>query len=214
MIYIFDDRAQRRKDNEEKLREFSNLITFKTITLTPEMSVEDWIIDSMENPECIIFHKSYVFEDKNITDDTVWYLFTYYDVPIVIFSGGTEGSNKGDKKIIMNADLMYQNLPYFLQNFKENEKINIDTLLWGKQYKLNAILQFQNEISKDYFILNNPENYVEDIPKLTRIIRLKCKTINEENLGNNIIAEINSHIRITWHDVADIIDNQIKNISK
>lgn len=144
MIYIFDDRAQRRKDNEESLRRYSDYIKFMTVNLIPGKSIEESIIDSIDNPECIIFHKSYVFEDQSVSFENIRELFMSFDVPIVIFSGGLEGNNKGLKEINMNADLMYENLPYFIDYLKEKKELNIDALLWGKS--MNSMLFFNSKI--------------------------------------------------------------------
>lgn len=127
MIYVFDDRFQRRTINSEKLKNFSELIVFKTLEIMPGKPVEECVIDSVDNPDCILFHKSYRFEDSRVTFETIRQLFTSYNVPVVIFSGGIEGSNKGKIEINMNADLMYDNMLFFLEDFKSNNRINIDT---------------------------------------------------------------------------------------
>jgi len=209
MIYIFDDRAQRRKENELRLRKFSCIVSFSTVDATPEKRVEDVIIDSMSDPDCVLFHKSYVFADRNVTFEAVRQLFTSFDVPVVIFSGGTEGNNKSGSEINMNADLMYENLPYFLEDFQTNGKINIDTLLWGKRYRLNELLQIQNKISAQYLINNAPEDIVDNIDKLKRSILALCRK-DHKSLGDSIVADIEKNPKTTWLDVADIIDNNIQ----
>lgn len=209
MIYIFDDRAQRRKDNEEKLRNFSELITFDTIKLISGKSADECNFDSIENPECIIFHKSYALGDESVTFETIRQLFTSFDVPIVIFSGGTEGSNKSAKEINMNADLMYHNLPFFLENRKENGSINIDTLIWGKRYRLNALLKFQNTISQKYLINNDPDCPLDNLEKVKRDIEIPCRKI-DRNLADSILTDIDAKKQITWQDLAIIIDNNIR----
>lgn len=209
MIYIFDDRAQRRKDNEEKLRSFSNLITFDTVKLISGKPAEECIFDSIENPECIIFHKSYALGDENVSFETIRQLFLSLDIPIVIFSGGTEGSNKSAQEINMNADLMYDNLPYFLENLKESGRINIDTLLWGKRYRLNSMLEFQNEISKKYLITNDPDALLDNITEVKRFITKKGRYMHRY-VYDAIISDIEGVSQITWLDLYNIIDNNIR----
>lgn len=208
MIYIFDDRAQRRKDNEENLRAFSDLIVFDTVKLISGKSADESIFDSIENPECIIFHKSYALGDENVTFETIRQLFAELEVPIVIFSGGTEGSNKSAKEININAGLMYNNLPFFLENRKKNGVINIDTLLWGKRYRLNALLEFQNKMAEKYFIdkdldtqVNNPEKIKRDIKNLLMKIHV--------GLANEIIHDIDTNANITWSELYNLIDHNI-----
>ena len=209
MIYIFDDRAQRRKDNEEMLRKFSDIVTFDTVKLIPGKSADECIFDSIEDVECIIFHKSYALGDEDVTFETIRQLFTSLGVPIVIFSGGTEGSNKGANEVNMNADLMYHNLPFFLEKRKENGVINIDTLLWGKHYRLNALLKFQNTLSQKYLINNDPDASLDNLDKITRDVKNSCREI-QGDLADSIISDIDAYEQITWKDLAIIIDNNIR----
>jgi hypothetical protein len=212
MIYIYDDRAQRRKDNSEKLKNYSDLITFKTIVLIPGKPVDDCIIDSIENPDYVIFHKSYIFEDKNITFDTIRKLLTSLDVPVVIFSGGLENSNKSNGEININADLMYENLPLFLEDYKNSGRYNVDVLLWGKRYKLNALLQFQNEFSRKFLINTDPNGIIDDLKgDVLRMINQTFRKINMKDIGDKIISDINELEQITGANLITIIDHNIQN---
>lgn len=211
MIYIFDDRLQRRKANEEKLRIYSDLIKFDTVKLNPGKSADESIFDTVEEPECIFFHKSYALEGENITFETIRQLFSELDVPIIIFSGGIEGSNKSSNEININADLMYNNLQFFLENRKEKGHINIDTLLWGKGYRLNALLEFQNKISRKFLISKDLDDELgDDLNLVKRSIENLCREIQREDLCNSIISYIGSNERITWLDLATIIDKNIR----
>lgn len=210
MIYVFDDRFQRRTINSEKLKNFSELIVFKTLEIMPGKPVEECVIDSVDNPDCILFHKSYRFEDSRVTFETIRQLFTSYNVPVVIFSGGIEGSNKGKIEINMNADLMYDNMLFFLEDFKSNNRINIDTLLWGKRHRLNAMLQLQNSISIKYFVNNDLEKAIENTSDVIRTITKNCSKSGIADLGENIIFEIKAQ-QLAWIDLATIIETNIKN---
>lgn len=207
MIYIFDDRTLRRKENEEKLRSFSDIIQLRTLVIESGKSVEECIVDSIDDPECIMFHKSYAFDDSNVSFETIRQLFISLDIPIIVFSGGTENGNKGDKEINMNADVMYRNMPYFLMDFKVNRRINIDSLLWGQKHELNTILNFQNEMSKKYFINNDLDELIGDVDEIKRTIlnyRNVSKCIRED-----IISDLAQTSHLTWQDVNDIINIHI-----
>ena len=208
MIYIFDDRIQRCNDNQEKLSDFSDIIKFDTLKIILGKSIEDCVIDAVVKPECIMFHKSYVFEDDSVNFETIRQLFISYEVPIVIFSGGIEGGNKGNFEININADVMYENLPYFLKDFKENKQINIDVLLWGKRYKLNAILEIQNKFAEEFFINNNFDENIENIDKVKRTVRNLCR--NNNVLGDAILNEIDIKGQLTWGDLLSIVENNLK----
>lgn len=208
MIYIFDDRIQRRNDNQEKLSDFSDIVKFDIVKNIPGKPVEDCVFDAIIDPECIMFHKSYVFEDNNVNFETIRALFVSLDVPIVIFSGGIEGGNKGYSEININADVMYENLPYFLADFKENKSPNIDILLWGKRYKLNAILEIQNKFAEEFFINNNFDENIQNIEKVKRTVRNLCR--NNNVLGDAILNEIGSKEQLTWGDLLSIVENNLK----
>lgn len=215
MIYIFDDRSQRRKSNEEELKKYSDFIKFCTINPTSEKSVEECMVDIVDNPECILLHKSYTFSNDDISFEKIRHFFTSLNVPVVIFSGGIEGSNisivDGNVEINMNADLMYLNFPLFVDDLKANGKINVYILLWGKQYKLNAALNFLNQFANDYFINNNLEDTIEDIEKVTRSISHPCQKFSKD-FGSNIINELKKLDKPTWLDLANIIDKNIEAI--
>ena len=155
------------------------------------------------------FHKSYELGDETVTFETIRQLFTSLDIPVVIFSGGTVGSNKGAKEINMNADLMYHNLPFFLENRKKNGSINIDTLIWGKRYRLNALLKFQNTMSQKYFINNIPDDPLDNLETVKRDIKNLCREIHGD-LADSIFIDIDANENITWQDLAIIIDNNIR----
>lgn len=208
MIYIYDDRNTRRNDNAERLKNFSDIVVFKTIDLIPGKQVEEIITESIENPECIIFHKSYAFEDNNVSFETVRDWFTDLGIPVVIFSGGTEGCSNGNSIININADLMYNNLPLFLEDFRSNGKMNIDVLLWGERHLLNAMLQFQSKFAIEYFIENSLGDNIDNIVGIKRTITQRCH--NLKSLGDSLISEIDKYSQISWGELANIIDSNIK----
>lgn len=209
MIYIFDDRFQRRELNKEKLNKFSKILSFEVVTTASERSIEESLIETMpDNPECIIFHKSYIFEDSNLSYETVREIFNSYNVPIVIFSGGIENNNKGEKEVSMNAELMYENLPFFLEDYVNNGKINLDILLWGRKYQINSLLILQNKLAEKFFILNNPEEEIKDLDDVKRGITRLCKPAHTI-IGDAILNSTDTCAKITWGQLDEIITNTI-----
>lgn len=209
MIYIFDDRSQRHEVNKEKLNKFSNVLSFETIKTNPGKSIEESLIESMnDNPECIIFHKSYKFDDSNLSYETVREFFNSFDVPVVIFSGSTEKNNKGEKEINMNAELMYDNLPFFLEDYVDNGKINLEILVWGKRCQLNALLILQNKLAEEFFITNDPEEEVKNLETVRRRITNLCKSTHKV-IGDEILNSIDKYPQHTWGQLDDIITNTI-----
>ena len=209
MIYIFDDRLQRREVNKEKLNKFSNVLSFETIKTNPGKSIEESLIESMrDNPVCIIFHKSYIFDDSILSYEIVREIFNSYDVPVVIFSGGIEKNNKGEREVNMNAELMYDNLPFFLEDYVNNGNINLDILVWGKRYKLNALLILQNKLAEEFFIAKDPKEEVNTLEEVRRRIASICKPIHKV-IGDTILNSIDKYPQLTWGQLDDIITNTI-----
>lgn len=211
MIYIFDDRAQRRTENEIKLRTFSDVVKFETLVLNSGRDLEESIVYSLDNPDCILFHKSYRLGEDDHVFEKVRECLASYGASVVIFSGGIENGNKGGKEIYVNADVMYRNLPYFLTDFRNNGKINIDTLLWGKRHRLNALLNFRNELSKSFFLENDfNESIGGDISGVRRQIVNSCRNFDvEQELREDILAELDKSPDLTWLELSNIIENNI-----
>ncbi len=209
MIYVFDDRSQRREVNKEKLNKFSNVLSFETIKTNPGKSIEESLIESMsDNPECIIFHKSYIFDDSNLSYETIREFFNSFDVPVVIFSGGIEKNNKGENDVNINAELMYDNLPFFLEDYVDNGKINLEILVWGKRYQLNALLILQNKLAEKFFITKDPEEEVKNLEEVRRSIARICKPTHRI-IGDEILNSIDKYPQHTWGQLDDIITNTI-----
>lgn len=210
MVYIFDDRAYRREENRERLRKYTDLIRFETVKTVPNKPIEDCIFDTViESPECIIFHKSYVFTDNAVNFESIRTIFISFGVPIVIFSGGTEGVNRKENEININADLMYNNLPYFLENLRINKEININVLLWGERHKLNALLEFENRLAEKCFINHDLQAFIENVPKIRRTIDNLTKKEFKE-LGEFILTDLDEIVKPTWLDLRNIVECNIK----
>lgn len=209
MIYIFDDRAQRREDNEEKLSRYSDRVRFMKLNLMPDTSLENALLDNLSEPECVLFHKSYPLANSNVTVEDVRDILNTLEIPVVIFSGGIEGNNKGSAEITMNSVIMYENLPFFIDNLKETGKPNFDTLIWGERYELNAILNAQNKLAQKYLINNNPADPI-NIRDVTRTLNQTVRKLHSGFAGalNNAIE---GREDLTWGELADIIDRTVQN---
>ncbi|MCH5221275.1 MAG: hypothetical protein J1F05_02965 [Muribaculaceae bacterium] len=212
MVYIFDDRAYRREENHERLKKYTDLIRFETVKTVPNKPTAECVFDMViESPECIIFHKSYVFADNTVDFESIRAVFISFGVPIVIFSGGTEGANRKENEIDINADLMYENLPYFLEDLRINGKININVLLWGERHKLNALLEFENRIAEICFINHDLQAFIENVPKIRRTIENLTKKEFKE-LGELILTDLDKIGEPTWLDLRNIVESNIKKI--
>ena len=84
-------------------------------------------------------------------------------IPLVLFSGGITANyyeeEKNFKKLELNSkDFYSQNLQLFLDNYRENGKIELLMLSYGKRWKLDIILNCMEKIN--YFIEDNKKEKV------------------------------------------------------
>lgn len=107
MIYIFEDRSERRLMHQELIEEYKEKICFAKFGIDEGMNLEDYIIDNFIDAEIIIFHKSYSFKSKTVSLDEIRKKMP--NVQFVIFSGGTEygGIYENGNMVTINADVMY-----------------------------------------------------------------------------------------------------------
>ena len=86
-----------------------------------------------------------------------------HNIPLVRFSGGANNYyQKEDSLELMelnSKDFYSQNIQLFLEYFRENKEIELLILSYGKNWKLNVILNSLEKINK--FIIENENN--EDI---------------------------------------------------
>lgn len=209
MIYIFDDRPVRRSTNEKNLfNKYSYCVSF--VDLKPGQTLEAWASEVIGDADCICIHKSYKFKDITETLESAIEHLKALKAPIVIFSGGTERSNKGlDKINQINADQMYVNMPFFLDDFKQTGKSNIDILLWGEMTGLNAILNFQNKLAKEYLIQTDDlNNQIKNLDEVFEFIESEDSL--PQNFINDFLSAVSNRKFLTWQGLADILDETVR----
>ena len=113
--------------------------------------------DSLEEYSTIITHRSAFGEsDENILD----YLKKYceeHQTKLVFFSGGISSTFYSKSKyefLLLNSKSFYsKNLELFLDDFQKNQEPNILLLGYGKDWKINILLNTLEKIN--LFISNN-----------------------------------------------------------
>lgn len=70
-------------------------------------------------------------------------------------------------------------------------------------------MQFQNKFSIEYLINQDPKEEITSLESVKRKIENGCRNISKE-LGDAIKADIDKCDRITWIEVARIIDYNIR----
>ena len=57
MIYIFEDRDSRREQNQDVVKENSDVICFAKFDIDTDQDLSDFIVENFYDAECLIFHK-------------------------------------------------------------------------------------------------------------------------------------------------------------
>ena len=215
MIYIFEDRYERRRLHQDMMNRYKNVISFAKFDIDEGMDLTKYIDRKFHDAEVMIFHKSYAFKSNNVNIDAI--KDTTPSARLVVFSGGIEkGTMVGDGKYVtINADVMYNNLEIFLKYFTNSNEINFEPLLWGESFRLNRLLSFQNRLFREYFINADMDKRIEDNDKGIEIcdllegIRSCCDDYDvriQDELENDILSEGDG---ITWGDLLRIIRKHI-----
>lgn len=156
MIYIFEDRDSRRVQNQDVVKDHGDVICFAKFDIDAEEDLSNFIIENFCDADCLIFHKSYAFKDKNVILPMVQSYMLKNGIKFCVYSGGIEhGSISKDGVALVNANVMYENLVHFINYYKHSNEVILEILLWGERYRLNQLMSMQYELFDQYFISND-----------------------------------------------------------
>lgn len=181
MIYLFEDRKGR-MEQYLKAHLDSDVIKVALIDCAKD-NLSDYLTDNFSDSKAIIFHSSYSFNDKNITNEDVKKYFIEKKIPFVYFSGGLNNNlviENGATNGNVNSGDMYNNLEYFLKVYNEYGQINVPLLVYGEKYLLNSLLELQAVISLSLFA--KPNDHSLTTSTYDEIIDLVDARIKEEEL--------------------------------
>lgn len=172
MIYIFDDRFERREKHSLDLIKLSQFARFEEITCETADELCSLIKRKLNDVTHVLLHSSYRYPNEQLNTNVVVNAFNSYssDIQIVLFSGGYNHpgtSMIGKTKVFsVNSDLMYNNLELFTRHLSKDPNSPIEILLWGKSYLQNQILATQSAIFRSLCRINLDEQIdVEDKDK-------------------------------------------------
>lgn len=163
MIYIFEDRYERRENNQSIINKYSDYIQYTKFEITACQDLADFLIDKIEDAECVMLHNSYRFTDMAVNVEEIRRTVTeLMGARFVIFSGGIESPNINSQGVIfVNADTLYSNLELFLEQLKKTGTPTYEILIWGQNYQLNKILSSQAKIHFEKFLECNLDEIVD-----------------------------------------------------
>ena len=146
MIYLFEDRVDRMqnllKDNLDNYSDiFKKEETFEKVNSD---NVLDYL-NSLNNMNVIIIHKSYKFPNK-LSIDIIKEAAINLNKKIVVFSGGSGNAVINENEAVINSGRLYTNLKSFLQTYSQSDSVvNLYILIYGKTgYVKHQLKQFQN----------------------------------------------------------------------
>lgn len=210
MIYIFEDRTERMQRNESKLKDYSDVCKFtKYDELAKDGSIEEFAVSLSPERDCVIFHKSYALQGGMSIDQVKKY-FTQIGIPFVEYSGGVERSNvvrtQDTKYYIINAELMYSNLPAFLDWCRRYNKIVCDVLIWGNDFEKNRTFSLFAQFYAENFL---DKRWTDEVPKaeISRVAR----AINR-HFGKDCTIDILSKSALTWYNVFEFVQNLVNRL--
>lgn len=186
MIYIFDDRYERRESYTALVNKYHSLISFESIKCATIDELENFILD-LKNPSMILLHSSYRYPSDAFKTDEVVEKFSLLDIPLVLFSGGfihpSVSLILGKHNVYnINSIVMYQNLKAYLNHIRLNQSSPIDILLWGESYIQNIITRTQCDLLRKLCVIHLKSNVEEST-------YYKMNAIIEDNLrGDEFIT--------------------------
>jgi hypothetical protein len=175
MIYLFEDREERKRQFLGD--EFNHsLIRQKPFDCTDAKEIIEYIKSNYQDAVAVLLHKSYEFGNKGITLDSVKNGFQIaLNVPVVLFSGGSNSNLIREGEAItaeINSGVMYQNLTCFLNEYQTNGMICIPLLVYGRNYRLNQLLEMQSKMYSYFFDRkDNDEITQTDKRQILKILR-------------------------------------------
>ena len=177
MIYLFEDRIGRM---QQYLKNNLDSEVAKIALLDCQKdNLTNYLINEFSDSKAIIFHSSYSFNDKSITNEDVKSFFCDNKVPFIYFSGGLNNNLVIDNGITngnVNSEDMYKNLTHFLEDYKVFKKVNVSLLIYGEKYLLNSLLELQAIISLYLFDKSNKHVLTtEDFNEIIDLVEVRLK---------------------------------------
>lgn len=214
MIYIFEDRESRRILNQDIVNKHIDLISFAKFDIDTDQDLNDFIVENFCDAECLIFHKSYTFKDKNVNLPLVQDYMLKNKVKFCLYSGGIEcGSINKDGIAQVNANVMYDNLEHFINHYKNSNEVILDILLWGERYRLSQLMSLQYELFNQNFMSND---LIATIPSedFDEILDDTCSKFDEYgfNIPQMLYKLKNSTSDLTWNEYFNLLSLGIHKI--
>ncbi len=217
MIYIFDDRFERREKHSLDLIRLSQFARFEEITCETTDELSSLISGKLSNVTHVLLHSSYRYPSEQLDTNVVVKALNAYskDIQIVLFSGGYNHpgiSSIGETRVYsINSDVMYNNLGLFIRHLSKDPNSPIEMLLWGNSYLQNQILATQSAIIRSLCRLDL-DKQINDDEKLDEIQEIVADRLRSEELIHLRDALMAILVpQKTWRQLLEDIENVITN---
>lgn len=211
MIYIFEDRDSRRILNQDVVNRHTDVICFAKFDIDTDLDLSDFIVDNFCDADCLIFHKSYTFKDKNVNLPLIQDYMLKNGVKFCVYSGGIEhGSVSKDGVTHVNANVMYDNLEHFINHYNDSNEVILEILLWGERYQLNQLMTLQYELFNQFFISNDLDAIISS-GDFDEILDDTCSKFEEYGFDiPQILDKLkNMTTRHSWNEFFNILSMEI-----
>lgn len=217
MIYVFEDRTERRRRHQDIVDRYKDKICFAQFDIDEGMNIEIYISENFPDPDIFFFHGSYTFKRPDINLNVI-----RAEMPstrYVVFSGGIDGGqiSENGKSVRINADIMYDNLEVFLKLGNQGKEISFEPLIWGEHYRVNRVLSLQDRLFREYFVNVDFEAAVDsdDIDDIIDDIILICMDY-EADIETPVKNKIKRYTdgELTWGILLSIILTQLNKLTE
>lgn len=209
MIYIFDDRYERRESNSALINKYKQFVSFAKIECTTINELEDFILGDLHASTLILLHSSYRYPGDILKNEEVIASFSLLEIPIILFSGGfmhpSETMILGKYMVYnINSLVMYQNLEVYLRHLMQGQSVPLDILIWGESYIQNIITRTQSYLFRTICNISH-KSIVDDalIDKLYAIIDDYLRDDEFESTRNELLQAIS--YKMTCEDLMQTI---------
>lgn len=200
--------------NQDVVKEHSDVICFAKFDIDTHQDLSDFIVENFCDADCLIFHKSYTFKDKNVNLALVQSYMLKNGVKFCVYSGGIEhGSISQDGVALVNANVMYNNLEHFINSYKDSNEVILEILLWGERYRLSQLMSIQYELFNQYFLLNDLDAIISS-EDLDEILDDTCSKFEEYGFNIPLLLEkLNDRTSsMTWNEFFNMLSSGIHKI--
>ena len=161
MIYLIDDKTSRQQDfgwNEDSLISFNDVMT--TISRYDQIEKFEVRKSIFSENNIILFHESFFESIDNkqsrdineIRNNLLKNTIEKQNFKVIFFSGSYNSRELNKTGGSIPVSILYQNLSYFLENFRETNTIDLSFLFFGKNAEIENILIEKREIANSLLI--------------------------------------------------------------